>query len=192
MFTDDSIEESSSEGSSSSEWLPSHASQGLSSPSGSDSIMILKSTKARKRQLIEGPPDSNLARNVSYLFPQVWCTVTDAANGWHFVRNWPLHFWKLSWKLKAPNTYDMLKFQCVKLTQLLFSDCQSGFAFKARWWPSIKRIWENKLPLWWNKTKDGGHTCGRHGRVIWVSYYDAQVFTNCHHFSCQLSQLTNF
>ncbi|XP_060921976.1 uncharacterized protein LOC133018968 [Limanda limanda] len=53
-----------SEGSSLSDWSPSpsRASQG-SSPSGSDSTLILESTKARKRQLVEGPLDSNVARN---------------------------------------------------------------------------------------------------------------------------------
>lgn len=54
----------------------------------------------------------------------------------------------------------MLKFQFVKITQLLFSDCQSCSAFKARWWPNIKRIWEKKLPFWRCKKKDGEYTCG--------------------------------
>lgn len=56
-----------SEGSCLSDWSPSpspsRASQGSSS--GSDSTLILESTKARKRQLVEGPLDSNLARDVS-------------------------------------------------------------------------------------------------------------------------------
>ncbi|CAB1445691.1 unnamed protein product, partial [Pleuronectes platessa] len=53
-----------SEGSSLSDWSPSpsRASQGSSS-SGSDSTLILESTIARKRQLVEGPLDSNVARN---------------------------------------------------------------------------------------------------------------------------------
>nr|XP_046232298.1 uncharacterized protein LOC124052281 isoform X2 [Scatophagus argus] len=58
---DDSVEDSSSEASFS-EWSPSRAS-GASSSSGSDVTIILESTKARKRQLIEGPPDSIIAKD---------------------------------------------------------------------------------------------------------------------------------
>ncbi|KAM3623526.1 uncharacterized protein V6R79_012175 [Siganus canaliculatus] len=55
-------EEEFSEGSSLSDWSPSScASQGSSS--GSDTTLILESTKARKRQLVE--LDSNVARDVS-------------------------------------------------------------------------------------------------------------------------------
>lgn len=55
-------EEEFSEGSSLSDWSPSsRASQGSSS--GSDSTLILESTKARKRQLVEGPLDSTVARD---------------------------------------------------------------------------------------------------------------------------------
>ncbi|KAM3616565.1 uncharacterized protein V6R79_020104 [Siganus canaliculatus] len=57
-------EEEFSEGSSLSDWSPSScASQGSSS--GSDTTLILESTKARKRQLVEGSLDSNVARDVS-------------------------------------------------------------------------------------------------------------------------------
>ncbi|XP_076742707.1 uncharacterized protein LOC106674467 isoform X4 [Maylandia zebra] len=60
--SDNSVAGSSSDHTSSLELSPSPASGGSSS--GSDTTIILESTKARKRQLIEGPPDSNTARNI--------------------------------------------------------------------------------------------------------------------------------
>lgn len=54
-----------SEGSSLSDWSPSPSRASQGSSSGSDSTLILESTKARKRQLVEGPLDSNVARDVS-------------------------------------------------------------------------------------------------------------------------------
>ncbi|XP_062309209.1 uncharacterized protein LOC134038860 isoform X1 [Osmerus eperlanus] len=64
-FTEDCNDNSfgdSSEGSSLTDWSPSRASHG-SSPS-SDSTIILESTKARRKRLIEGPPDSSSARDI--------------------------------------------------------------------------------------------------------------------------------
>ncbi|XP_069388057.1 uncharacterized protein [Paralichthys olivaceus] len=52
-----------SEGSSLSDWSPSPSRASQGSSSGSDSTLILESTKARKRQLVEGPLDSNVARD---------------------------------------------------------------------------------------------------------------------------------
>ncbi|XP_063078295.1 uncharacterized protein LOC134468284 [Engraulis encrasicolus] len=50
------------EGSSSSDWSPSTSCASQES-SGTDSTVILESTKTRKRQLIEGPLDGNVARD---------------------------------------------------------------------------------------------------------------------------------
>ncbi|KAL6467115.1 hypothetical protein MHYP_G00249190 [Metynnis hypsauchen] len=49
------------EGSSSSDWSPSPSCASQGSSSGSDSTLILESTKTRRRQLIEGPLDGNVA-----------------------------------------------------------------------------------------------------------------------------------
>ncbi|KAK7910208.1 hypothetical protein WMY93_014892 [Mugilogobius chulae] len=59
---DDSYSEASLSDASFSEWSPSRASASPSPSSGSDSTIILETTKARKRQLTEGPPDSTTAR----------------------------------------------------------------------------------------------------------------------------------
>ncbi|KAM3599323.1 uncharacterized protein V6R79_003644 [Siganus canaliculatus] len=62
VFLGSNTEEEFSEGSSLSDWSPSsRASQGSSS--GSDTTLILESTKARKRQLVDGPLDNNVARD---------------------------------------------------------------------------------------------------------------------------------
>ncbi|KAG9264564.1 hypothetical protein AMEX_G22846 [Astyanax mexicanus] len=53
------------EGSSSSDWSPSPSCVSQGSSSGTDSTVILESTKTRRRQLIEGPLDGNVARDVS-------------------------------------------------------------------------------------------------------------------------------
>ncbi|KAK7893154.1 hypothetical protein WMY93_022306 [Mugilogobius chulae] len=62
---EDSYSEASLSDASFSEWSPSRASASPSpSPSsGSDSTTILETTKARKKQLTEGPPDSTTARD---------------------------------------------------------------------------------------------------------------------------------
>lgn len=73
VLLDNSVAGSSSEAASSLELSPSPASGGSSS--GSDTTIILESTKARKTQLIEGPPDSNTARNVSNLQDMICCNL---------------------------------------------------------------------------------------------------------------------
>lgn len=65
VFLGRNAEEEFSEGSSLSDWSPSPSRASQGSSSGSDSTLILESTKARKRQLVEGPLDSNVARDVS-------------------------------------------------------------------------------------------------------------------------------
>lgn len=59
VFLGRNAEEEFSEGSSLSDWSPSPSRASQGSSSGSDS------TKARKRQLVEGPLDSNVARDAS-------------------------------------------------------------------------------------------------------------------------------
>ncbi|XP_074523915.1 uncharacterized protein LOC141788757 [Halichoeres trimaculatus] len=58
---DSRVLDTSSEGSSLLEWSPCRSSQGSSS--NSDSTVILESTKARKKKLIEGPPDNTIAKD---------------------------------------------------------------------------------------------------------------------------------
>ncbi|KAK7899561.1 hypothetical protein WMY93_020414 [Mugilogobius chulae] len=60
---EDSYSEASLSDASFSEWSPSRASASPSPSSGSDSTTILETTKARKKQLTEGPPDSTTARD---------------------------------------------------------------------------------------------------------------------------------
>ncbi|XP_028300838.1 uncharacterized protein LOC114462305 [Gouania willdenowi] len=63
LSPDPPVSEASFSDSSFSEWSPSRASI-ASSGSSSDSTIILKSTRARKRQTLEGPPDSTVARDI--------------------------------------------------------------------------------------------------------------------------------
>lgn len=65
VFLGSNAEVEFTEGSSLSDWSPSPSRASQGSSSGSDSTLILESTKARKRQLVEGPLDSNVARDVS-------------------------------------------------------------------------------------------------------------------------------
>uniref|UniRef100_A0A8C5GYC5 Uncharacterized protein n=1 Tax=Gouania willdenowi TaxID=441366 RepID=A0A8C5GYC5_GOUWI len=72
LSPDPPVSEASFSDSSFSEWSPSRASI-ASSGSSSDSTIILKSTRARKRQTLEGPPDSTVARDVSVFFLIYMC-----------------------------------------------------------------------------------------------------------------------
>ncbi len=65
VFLGSNAEVEFSEGSSLSDWSPSPSRASQGSSSGSDSTLILESTKAQKRQLVEGPLDTNVARDVS-------------------------------------------------------------------------------------------------------------------------------
>uniref|UniRef100_A0A3Q3G2E5 Uncharacterized protein n=1 Tax=Labrus bergylta TaxID=56723 RepID=A0A3Q3G2E5_9LABR len=76
FFVDSSVLDTSSEASSISEWSPSRA----SGSSNSDSTVILQSTKARKKKLIEGPLDSQMARDVSYLQSSVLYVIKKRLN----------------------------------------------------------------------------------------------------------------
>ncbi|KAF1388898.1 hypothetical protein PFLUV_G00067660 [Perca fluviatilis] len=112
---DNSVEESALEGSSLSDWSTSGASHGSSS--SSDSILlILESTKARKKRLIEGPPGSNSARNIDQDFTMLF---GEEVSG-KFLAKWPTFF-----KLRIIAECKNLPLS-VHLDELLLSDQQES------------------------------------------------------------------
>lgn len=154
VLLDNSVAGSSSDHTSSLELSPSPASGGSSS--GSDTTIILESTKARKRQLIEGPPDSNTARNVSNLQDMICCNLrlpitcsfVSILNIFKFenYKNKTMVPLMIKWDVvinakaiavDADHFYTFLVGAFYEFLPIVISDRQSSLVFKAKRWSSI-------------------------------------------------------